>query len=79
MPDSILNGVTGGIGGIISAFGFQILAWFGVKERLDKLEQNTVKKDTCETCSENWKGQLDRMHGDIKDVSTKIDLLLRRP
>jgi len=78
MPDSIYNGVTGGIGGIVGSLVFQLLAFFGIKERLDKLEQNTVLKDTCKTCSDDWKGQLNRMHEDIRDVSDKIDLLLRR-
>jgi hypothetical protein len=58
--------------GLISA----ILVAFGLKQRIDRLEESVVFKDSCEKCEKSNIHQFVALHDGQSRIEGKIDTLL---
>ncbi len=50
-----------------------VLAYFGIKQRIDKLENSVVYKDVCKVCSAGLHRRIEDMH---QDLSGKLDMVI---
>jgi len=74
MPDNLLQ--TGGAGGIGTILGV-ILGFFGVKSRLETLENKTVKKETCVVVQKAFHDSMDAQNSMLKEMRDDIKAILR--
>jgi len=74
MPDNLLQ--TGGAGGIGALFG-AVLGFFGIKSRLDSLEQSTVKKETCIVVQKSSHDLMDAQNEMLREIRTDIKAILK--
>lgn len=73
--EMLIKGAIGAGSGILGSIFGAIGSYFGLSRRIDKLEQEMERKvgtEACEKCTENWSGQLERMHDDIREILRRV-------
>ena len=74
MPDNLLQtGGAGGVGAIIGA----ILGFFGIKSRLESLENKIVGKEMCETIQKNFNSVFSSQNEMLKEIRADIKSILK--
>jgi len=73
MPDNLITGGVGGIGALVGI----VLGFLGLKPRLEALEKNTVKKDSCEVVKGSFHDLLDRQDKTLREIRTDIKAILK--
>jgi len=74
MPDNLLQ--TGGVGGISALIG-SALTLLGFKPRIDRLEKESVTKDTCLVVQKAFHESLERQESMLKEMRTDIKQILK--
>ena len=74
MPDNLLQ--TGGAGGVGAIVGV-ILGFFGIKSRLESLENKIVGKDMCETVQKNFNDAFHSQNDMLKEIRADIKAILK--
>ena len=74
MPDNLLQ--TGGAGGIWMIIG-AIAGFFGIKSRLENIENKIVGKDTCDIVQKNFHDLFNTQNDMLKEMRADIKTILR--
>ena len=74
MPDNLLQtGGAGGIGAIIGA----IIGFFGIKSRLEIIENKIVGKDMCEIVQKNFHDLVKNQNDMLREMREDIKTILK--
>ena len=74
MPDNLLQtGGASGVGAIIGA----VLGFFGIKSRLESLENKIVGKEMCETVQKNFNHAFQTQNEMLKEIRGDIKSILK--
>ena len=74
MPDNLLQtGGAGGIGAIIGA----IIGFFGIKSRLEIIENKIVGKDMCEIVQKNFHELVKNQNDMLREMREDIKTILK--
>ena len=74
MPDNLLQtGGAGGIGAIIGA----IIGFFGIKSRLEIIENKIVGKDMCELVQKNFHDLVKNQNEMLREMREDIKTILK--